>query len=113
MNLSNRINAWQVSKEGDDDPLSALTAATGDEAAAGSSQGGGRRRSRGHSHAGSGGGGGSHGGTGGAWRRYYEGLELIEEIKRDLTRLYPRCVVGPVIDLTPQHIVIRHAIDRC
>ena len=35
-------------------------------------------------------GGASSGGNGGAWKRYYDGLELIEEIKRDLTRLYPR-----------------------
>lgn len=77
----------QVSKEGDDDPLSALTGGGG----GGNDDGGngGRHGPRGHSRGGSGGG---SCGTGGAWRRYYEGLELIEEIRRDLTRLYPRWV---------------------
>lgn len=82
----------QVSKEGDDDPLSALTAAStdaldgdGDSSSSSANNGGGRRTHHGR--------GGSKG-SGGAWRRYYEGLELIEEIRRDLTRLYPRWVLN-------------------
>ena len=86
-----------MSKEGDDDPLSALTApgpgdgddVGGDSASAGRRAGGGG--GGGHSR-GSSAGSAAGGSSGGAWRRYYEGLELIEEIKRDLTRLYPRWV---------------------
>lgn len=106
----NQCGDAQVSKDGDDDPLSALTAATGSSeaepsvggSAAGSGNGGGGRQSRGHSR---GGGSGGGGGTGGAWRRYYEGLELIEEIRRDLTRLYPRWVtVLALLDLMPAYL---------
>ncbi len=80
----------RVSKEGDDDPLSALTARDEEEEEEEEEEEDGRMdastssRSRRGRRGGGGGGGGS-----GAWKRYYEGLELLEEIKRDLTRLYP------------------------
>ncbi|EWM27482.1 Rab-GTPase-TBC domain protein [Nannochloropsis gaditana] len=88
----------RVSKEGDDDPLSALTAAPKEELTReeveegkdgeettkeGSKDKEGPLRREGSKARKPG------AGEGGAWRRYYAGLELLEEVRRDLSRLYP------------------------